>query len=166
MDNVVYQKLLFRAAIGVMASDGEIHEDEVHEIELACKNSGFFNNITYNDELKSVLDEIEAGDSVFMERLISDMKSYDMTPAQELQLLEVVLRIIYADGRIDDNELKFLELVKKQLSIPESIFQMRFGGQENINAAKSKMKEIPSTHEFLESLARPKEDEVIIHTSE
>ena len=126
MDSVAYQKLLFRAAVGVMASDGEVHDDEIQELELACKNTGFFSDISCEEEFKAALDELDAEGNSFVGRLIVDLGSAEMAPAQELQLLEVVLRIIYADGRIDDNELKFLELLKKQLNIFKKLMEMKY----------------------------------------
>ena len=157
MENIAYQKLLFKAAVNVMASDGEIHQDEIQELQLTFTNTDFFRDISYEKEFEETLSELEDKDDNLGAKILVGIASSSMSPAQELQFLEIILRIIYADGRIDSNELKFLELVKEQLNVPESIFQMRFGDQETIESAKSKLSELISKPKILEDIDNSEE---------
>jgi len=41
--------------------------------------------------------------------------------------LEIALRIISADDDIDDNEVKFVKLIRSKLKVPNEIIKDRFG---------------------------------------
>ena len=55
------------------------------------------------------------------------LKNEELSPPQSLQILEIILRIIHADNRLDPNEIKFLKIVKSKLKVPNEIFLKRFG---------------------------------------
>ena len=127
MHKTEYQRLLFHTAMCVMACDGEIHDDEVREIKLAFEATQFFNNLDYETEIKLVLDSFHRSEKDFFVNCIEELKSAELNPVQALQVLEVSLRIIYADNRIDENEMAFLRLIKENLGVPSEIFKSRFG---------------------------------------
>ena len=42
-------------------------------------------------------------------------------------ILEIVLRLIYADVKIDDKEITFLQSIRSRLSIDDELLTQRFG---------------------------------------
>ena len=48
-------------------------------------------------------------------------------PIQELLVLEVALRIVNADERIDENEIKFVNFLRSKLKLHDEIIIDRFG---------------------------------------
>ena len=126
MKEIKFEKLLFNTAVCVMACDGQIHENEVNELKLIAENTPYFKELDYNSELKKIMKELKKNTNIM--KLYFDLfKDAEFTPVQELLILEVVLRMMYADNRIDENEVKFIKLIKRYLKIPDQIIFERFG---------------------------------------
>jgi hypothetical protein len=51
---------------------------------------------------------------------------------QEILLIEVILRMIHADNKIEDSELKFLHIVKSKLKIDEHTLIIKFPNEIDI----------------------------------
>lgn len=155
MDNVTYQKTLFKIVMCVMACDGEIHQSEIEEIELAFKQTDFFNELKFEEEMASVIEALEEDGKKFLWDSVTLLSDNDLTAVQELQVLELMLRIIYADGRVDKNEITFLKIVKARLSVSDEIFHKRFGKIEGIGRALPEDKVLSTTKEFVENINFP-----------
>jgi uncharacterized tellurite resistance protein B-like protein len=127
MDSIAYQKILFRTAMCVMACDGDIHHSEVREMEVAFEKTDFFKDLVFKTEIDFVLDRFKSSEKEFLIECVDNLSKATMSPVQELQILELALRIIYADNRVDKNEIDFLKIIKGCLSVPDEIFYSRFG---------------------------------------
>mgnify|MGYP000232159760 CR=1 FL=1 len=161
MDKVLYQKILFRTAMCVMACDGEIHDDEIRELELAFEQTGFFQKLIFKDELESAVNDFERDEKQVVIDYFALISSSSFNPVQRLQVLEIILRIIYADHRIDENELHFLRIVKSKLNVPDEIFYKRFGEVSGLHVNYSETKLVSETNNFLESITLPESPELL-----
>ena len=108
MDSIAYQKILFRTAMCVMACDGDIHHSEVREMEVAFEKTDFFKDLVFKTEIDFVLDRFKSSEKEFLIECVDNLSKATMSPVQELQILELALRIIYADNRVDKNEIDFV----------------------------------------------------------
>ena len=126
MKELKFEKLLFNTAVCVMACDGQIHESEVNELKLIAENTPYFKDLDYENELSKILSDIKNNTNI-IKQYFDLFKDAEFTPVQELLILEVVLRMMYADNRIDENEVKFIKLIKGYLKIPDQIIFERFG---------------------------------------
>jgi len=147
MKELEFEKLLFNTAICVMACDGQIHESEVSELELIAENTPYFRELDYKNELNKIMKEIEKNTNV-MKRYFNTLKEADLSPVQELLILEVVLRIMYSDNRIDENEVKFVKLIKSYLKMPDQIIFERFGKIEFLIKGYEKINQQDFSDEF------------------
>lgn len=127
MDNADYQRTLFRTAMLVMGCDGELHSSEIREIENAFEKSSLFKDLNLQNELDRVMGEFDQDKKKVVTRYFEEIEVADLDPVQELQILEIILRIMYADDRVDPNEVRFLKLVKSRLGVMDEIFAKRFG---------------------------------------
>jgi uncharacterized tellurite resistance protein B-like protein len=126
MEELSYEKLLFNTAVCVMACDGQIHENEVNELNLIAEKTPYFRALDYKNELNIIMKEIEKNTNI-IKLYFNNLKEADLSLVQELQILEVVLRMMYSDNRIDENEVKFIRLLKTHLKIPDQVIFERFG---------------------------------------
>ena len=152
MEKVAYQKVLFKTVMCVMACDGEIHESEIKEVELACHQTEYFKDLVFKDELDIAIKEFSQDEKKFVWDCISSFSEHSLSPVQELQVLELILRIIYADGRIDRNEIEFLKIVKSHLNVSNEIFFKRFGEVAGLGANHALDKLTTKTHDFISEL--------------
>ncbi|MDF1868398.1 MAG: TerB family tellurite resistance protein [Saprospiraceae bacterium] len=147
---MAYQKILFRTAMCVMACDGEIHDSEIEEIRLAYEQTDFFRDLVFKTELELVLNDFKRDEKKVVMEYFNHLTSSDLTPVQELQILEIILRIIYADDRIDKNEVLFLQAVKSKLNVPDEIFYKRFGEVSCMQIGHMESKLVPEENKFLD----------------
>jgi hypothetical protein len=122
-----FQRLLFRTAFCVMACDGHIDEREVNEIKLMNKSSAYFQGIDLSNELEELLTDLKARGKQIVDELFDTLAKLDISMVQELLILEVAFRLVHADEKVDENEIKFLRFLRSKLKIHDEIIRDRFG---------------------------------------
>ena len=122
-----FQRLLFRTAFCLMACDGHIDEREVNEIKLMNKSSAYFNGIDLTDELEGLLADLKARGKHIVDELFDTLAKLDIGMVQELLILEVAFRLIHADEKVDENEIKFLRFLRSKLKVHDEVIRDRFG---------------------------------------
>ena len=127
MEKENLQKLLFKVAFCTMSCDGDIDDREIEEMKLIDTQTSYFANIDLSNELAVLVKNFEAHGVGVIEELFGELKQAELNPIQELLLLEVAIRIIYADKRVDENEVKFFNFLRSYLKVPNEIIHERFG---------------------------------------
>lgn len=127
LDRPDFQRLLFRTAFCLMACDGHIDKREVNEIKLMNKSSAYFQGIDLSDELEELLSDLKAKGKQIVDELIDTLAKLDISMVQELLILEVAFRLVHADEKVDENEIKFLRFLRSKLKIHDEIIRDRFG---------------------------------------
>jgi hypothetical protein len=122
-----FQRLLFRTAFCLMACDGHIDDREVEEIRLMEKSASYFKDIDLSEELEKLLVEIKTHDKLIVDQLFKSLKELDLSIVQEMVILEVAFRLINADKRVDENEVKFVQYLRSKLKIHDQLIKDRFG---------------------------------------
>lgn len=122
-----FQRLLFRTAFCLMACDGHIDKREVNEIKLMNKSSAYFNGIDLSGELEELLSDLKARGKQIVEELFDTLAKLDIGMVQELLILEVAFRLVHADEKVDENEIKFLRFLRSKLKVHDEIIRDRFG---------------------------------------
>ena len=155
MDKDMFKETLFKVAFCTMACDGYIDKEEIEEMKLIDKQTTYFKDIDLSDELENLIKELETKGIKVIEDLFETLRNTKLNPIQELLILEVALRIIYADKKIDDNEVKFLNLLRSMLDVHDETIFDRFGEVEilYINEYISKLNK--SDDDFLTNLHLP-----------
>ena len=122
-----FSKLLFRTAFCLVACDGEIHEQEIEELKLINTNTPYFGDIDLESELNALLRDLRDQGTQTIHDLFSVFQNTKLSMVQELLLLEVALRVINADQRIDPNEVKFIKSMRLYLDVMDPLIVQRFG---------------------------------------
>lgn len=127
MDNTEFKKLLFKVAFCTMACDGDIDSREIDEIKSMEKNTSFFQSVDLSNELDELIKVLNSKGRKIIEDLFNELSNCKLNTIQELIVLEVALRITNADKRIDENEIKFVNLLRSKLKIHDETIRDRFG---------------------------------------
>jgi len=130
IERLEFQRLLFRTAFCVMACDGEIEEREVNEIKKMNESSAYFQGIDLAGELEELLLDLKATGKKIVDDLFKLLAEVEISTVQELLILEVALRLVYADAKIDENEIKFIRFLRSKLNLHDEIIRDRFGAVE------------------------------------
>ena len=163
MDKNEFKKILFKVAFCTMACDGHIDDREVEELKLMDKNTSFFEAVDLSDELEQLINDLKNKGTKVIEELFVCLRETKLNPIQELLVLEVALRIINADNKHNENEIKFIHLLRSKFELHDETINDRFGELDilytneysrNIVAGKTEI-------EFAESVKLPEMSELI-----
>ena len=124
--NLRFKKLLFKSAFSVMACDGEISEEEIVEMKAMMQQLHYFRGLDYDGEIQQAVEAMTSEGHQSIESFIYELQDTSLTYDQELQVAEVVLRMIEADDKIEDNELYLWHRVFDSLSISKEEVLNRF----------------------------------------
>lgn len=155
MNRTDYQRILFETAMLVMACDGEIHPSELQEMELAFEKNLLFKNLNFDEELGRTTAAFDQDKKEVIMKYFEKIATAEFDPAQKLQILEIILRIMYADNRIEPNEIRFLKLVKSRLGVMDEIFIKRFGEVDFLPSSHTPEKITDTARAFVKEVELP-----------
>lgn len=121
-----FEIILFNSAFAVMACDGEIHEDEISIFRNISTTNPYFADIDFEKELGLAVNGIKSQGIDYINQILESLKSLVLKEKQKLLLIEVILKIIDADKKVDENELKLLKTITTILDLSEEILIMKF----------------------------------------
>lgn len=122
-----FQRLLFRTAFCLMACDGHVDDREVAEIRLMDKSASFFQGIDLSNELDELLSDLKSRGKQIVDELFETIDKLTISTVQELLILEVAFRLVHADEKVDENEIKFLRYLRSKLKVHNETIRDRFG---------------------------------------
>lgn len=129
MRNSEFKDFLFKSAVIAMACDGNIAEEEINEIKNIVANEIYFMGYEFEEPLQKNVEEIKINGKNAVNQFLQEITNNDLTEIQELLLVEVLLKIIQADAKVEENELRFLHLTKSKLKTDEQTFIIKFPHQ-------------------------------------
>lgn len=129
MDNKEFQQILFMTAVYSMACDGEIHEKEIKALKEIISETPYFKDIDTENLLKENVEKIKESGKEVLKEYFDLLKNQDFNPSEEMLILEVMIRIIQADLKLDENEERFIYFVRRSLAVTDEIIKYRFGNR-------------------------------------
>ena len=127
MDKTEFKLMLLRTSFGVMACDGQIHPLEIEELKEISEHTPFLKGIDLESELNTITAEFNERKRMFFSDNFKQLAEAELDESEKLIVIDIVLRMISADHRIDENEARYLRAIKKRLNIPDELIQQRFG---------------------------------------
>ncbi|MFC1591338.1 hypothetical protein ACFL43_02320 [Thermodesulfobacteriota bacterium] len=125
-----FQRLLFKTAFCLMACDGHIHDLEVKELRQMVKSTAYFKGIDLSGAVEEVLKDFNVKGKHLVNEILEDLHRLNLSTVQELLVLEVSFRLVHADEKLDENEIKFIQFLRGKLSVPDELIKDRFGPVE------------------------------------
>ena len=129
MKTEAFQNLLLKSAISVMACDGSIDESEIVEIKNMADNEIYFMGYDIEEPFETILSYIKQNGKKAINEYLNELDQLNLNEKQELLLIEVLIRTIESDNKIEDSEMKFLQMVKSKLGISEETIITQFPKQ-------------------------------------
>lgn len=126
MKNSEFKDFLFKSAVIAMACDGDIAEEEINEIKNIVANEIYFMGYEFEEPLQKNIEAIKINGKNAVNQFLQEITNNDLNEHQELLLIEVLLKIIQADTKVEENELRFLHLAKSKIRIDEQTLIVKF----------------------------------------
>ena len=127
MEKSKFKKLLFNIACSTMACDFDIDEREIEEIKDLADKTTYFDGLNLGNSLDLFVKKFKDNPHNTLDESINSLNEEDMDPVQEMLILEVVLRVVYADTKVDPKEVEFVKKVRSVLAIEDNVIADRFG---------------------------------------
>jgi uncharacterized tellurite resistance protein B-like protein len=131
MKTEAFQNLLLKLAVSVIACDGSIEESEISEIRNMAENEIYFMGYDFEESLEEILKSIKEKGTSAINDYLKEVAIANLNNNQELLLIEVLIRAIESDKKVEPNEIKFLQMVKSKLKTSEETIITRFPKQMN-----------------------------------
>jgi uncharacterized tellurite resistance protein B-like protein len=126
MKNTDFKTFLFKSAVMAMACDGDIVEEEINEIKKIVSNEIYFMGYDFEEPLKSNIENIKVNGKNAINQYLQEIVTNELNEHQEILLVEVLLRMIQADAKVEESELRFLHLAKSRLKTDEQTLIIKF----------------------------------------
>lgn len=158
MNKLKNRKLLFRAACSAIVSDGYIADDEIQELRYIDESTPYFSDIDLSSDIDIFLKNYEQIGNQILNQAIEDIKKANLSPVMQLLILEVVLRIVYSDEKILDQEIEFIRDIRRALPVSDQIIQERFGHLDILFSQD--IDQIKSSVKVLDAITTSKNEEI------
>lgn len=141
METTKFKKLLFSIACSAIACDGQVDEREVRELKYLAKSTTYFKGVDLTRKLDRFVESFKDNPEETIENIISQLKDSFLNPVEEMLVLEIVLRLVYSDTRIDEKEIAFIKSIRESLTLDDDIITQRFGVIDLLLNPKEKLAE-------------------------
>jgi hypothetical protein len=108
MEKINLDKLMLKTAFACMACDGEIAKEEIALIKKLHHDEFIFGELNIDQELRILVKEINVEVPKFLKAYFDELNSIILSENDELKLIEVAIRTIKSDEKIEYSEIKFL----------------------------------------------------------
>lgn len=161
-----FNELLLRTAFACMACDGDIAQEEVDLIKNLDKEEQLFGDIKIENELESLLKEINEQGKTFLKKYLDLVKDCQLNEEDSLRLLNVAVKTIKADNIIKYSEIKFFKVIKANLNVSDETILEKINGIDDMWVAQD-IKDYGLLYEsYFDNIELPKFDLKVLSAEE
>jgi len=119
METTIFNKLLLQTAFCCMACDGEIAPEEVKIIKSECVKLPALQEIDIAAEIEKFVFDFNENSKIFLKEFFEmlEEKVSDLTEKDEFDLIDIAIKVIKADLKIEYSEIKFFKTIRYRLKV-------------------------------------------------
>ncbi len=114
-------ELLLKTLFCCSACDGIIAKEEVELVKNLTDSVRLFNSLNVEDTLNSYISEINTQGKGFLKDFLVQLSDAELTDDEQVQLIEMAIKMIEADNQILYSEVKFFKKIRAALSVSDEI---------------------------------------------
>lgn len=126
METQDFEKLLIKSAFSCMVCDGEIDNNEVDLIKTLFKSSSYNLAKNIDEIINQYISDINSQGNDFLRIFLKELRISDLTEEQELDIIDVTLKVIYSDLIVKYSEIKFFKIIRSNLNVSNEKILERF----------------------------------------
>lgn len=131
--NKKFDELLLKTAFCCMASDGEIAQEEIDTIQKLCQREEMLKKMDFQNEIKRFVEEINKQGMQFIKNYLDELEKTSLTEQENINLLNIVFEVIFADGKVEYSEVKFFRNIRIRLSISDEAIEKNFANTPDLD---------------------------------
>jgi hypothetical protein len=140
MENSEYKKILLDIAVCAISCDGIIDDREIIELNEIEKTSTYFSALDLTETLETSLKECMDNYEAFQQKVFEILDDNELNVVQELSIIDISLKIIAADDKVEEAEINFLKILRSHLKVEDIIIKQRFGSISYLFSSNSEFK--------------------------
>lgn len=107
------------------ACDGDIAVEELAYVKDQAKDTDIFGDLEVENLLNNYVQQINTEGITFINRFVCDLADSELTEEQQLKVIEIAIKMIEADGKIEYSEVKFFKKLRPALTISDEAILAR-----------------------------------------
>lgn len=114
-----------------MACDGDIAQEEINMVKEFAKQTSIFEKMDVEKVLNMYVSAMNQNGALFLRRYLNELSAESLTSAEELQIIDLSIRMIEADNCIEYSEVKFFKKIRSKLSVSDEQILERYPDKED-----------------------------------
>lgn len=104
-----------------MACDGEIAPEEYNLMKSFSEKENLFDSLSFNEEFNKCLDILKEIGSNFINSYFQAITTIDLNEKEKLEIIDIAVRTILADNKVEYSEIKFFKSLVSSLDIDKDL---------------------------------------------
>lgn len=113
------QELYLKTMFCCMACDGDIAPEEIKMVKAIAMQIPILKGLDIESILNTYVSAINQNGSLFLRKYLNELPEEDLTQEEELKVIELSIKMIEADSRIEYSEVKFFKKIRSRLSVSD-----------------------------------------------
>lgn len=120
----VSQELLLKTAFCCMACDGDIAADEIDLLKEFAEKDDSWKGFDIQTAVNKGIVEINERGVAYLGDYLKEVANADLDEEDSLKLIDIAIRMIEADKKVEYSEVKFFKKIREMLKVSdEKLFQ-------------------------------------------
>lgn len=113
------KELYLKTVFSCIACDGDIAKEEVELLQNIVYEDKMFHEVDVKTLLDKWISEINEDGTKFLNSYLEELANSKLSEQEQLTVVDLAIKAIEADNRIEYSEVKFFKKIRSRLSIPD-----------------------------------------------
>lgn len=113
------KELYLKTVFSCIACDGDIAKEEVELLQNIVSEDKMFHEVDVKTLLDKWISEINEDGTKFLNSYLEELANSKLSEQEQLTVVDLAIKAIEADNRIEYSEVKFFKKIRSRLSIPD-----------------------------------------------
>lgn len=117
MDKTSFDKLLLKTAFCCVVCDGNLDPKEIEMLKSVFAKNPIYAKINFDKKINSFIELYNEKGKDFFTFYFDILKNAVLSEEEELSIIDIALKTINADDKIEYSEIKFFKVIRTNLKI-------------------------------------------------
>lgn len=113
------KELYLKTLFSCIACDGDIAKEEVELLQNLVSEDKLFHEVDVKTLLDKWISDINEDGTTFLNSYLEDLANSKLSEQEQLTIVDLAIKAIEADNRIEYSEVKFFKKIRSRLSISD-----------------------------------------------
>lgn len=125
------KELYLKTIFCCIACDGDIAKEEIEMIRTKVSKDKIFEGLNVKSLLDKWIAEINDHGSLFLKAYLNELADASLSEQEQLDVVDLAIKAIEADNRIEYSEVKFFKKIRVRLSINDDAILKLYPNRED-----------------------------------